>query len=376
MNARLRFFGFFLLLAFAAVEGWSQEPVTAIKAGRLIDVRTGQVLTGQTIIIKGERIVAVGADLRIEPGATVIDLTNATVLPALVGESARETLEYVKWGMTPIQAIQTRTLRAAEQMGWSDRVGTLEPGKFADIIAVEIDPNRDIRGLEYPKFMMKRGQVVAAAPLKEPVSVKGGAPPPLRFEEVEVFADKGWPRSILTRLVKQYGVNFVPTPEQMARLRQAGADDELLSLLVSVKPIVQVSQLSLVTQPGGVQAYVGDTFRGITSEQQGNLNIENLTPGSHQLRLTLPGYKEWNQQVTLPAGETLPVSAKLEPAGPKPLAFEEVEEALRNGISNKRVGELVKQFGVNFSMTAEREQRLRGAGADGELLYLVTQSKK
>ena len=49
---------------------------------------------------------------------------------------------------------------------------------------------------------------------------------------------------------------------------------------------------------------------------------------------------------------------------------------MKNGISNKRVGQLVKQYGVDFSMTPEREQRLRAAGADGELLYLITQSKK
>jgi hypothetical protein len=63
-------------------------------------------------------------------------------------------------------------------------------------------------------------------------------------------------------------------------------------------------------------------------------------------------------------------------AGPKPLAFEEVEEALKNGISKKRVGELVKQFGVDFAVTSEQETQLRGAGADGELLYLISKSKK
>jgi len=58
--------------------------VTAIKAGRLIDTEAGAVRTGQTILIEGKRITAVGADVRIPAGARVIDLTGATVLPGLI----------------------------------------------------------------------------------------------------------------------------------------------------------------------------------------------------------------------------------------------------------------------------------------------------
>jgi imidazolonepropionase-like amidohydrolase len=51
-------------------------------------------------------------------------------------------------------------VNAADLIGWSDRVGTLEPGKFADIVAVEGDPVADVSVLENVRFVMKCGQVV------------------------------------------------------------------------------------------------------------------------------------------------------------------------------------------------------------------------
>lgn len=67
---------------------------------------------------------------------------------------------FVKWGMTPAQALRTATSTAADILGWRDRVGTLEKGKFADIIAVAGDPLKDITELERIKFVMKGGEVV------------------------------------------------------------------------------------------------------------------------------------------------------------------------------------------------------------------------
>jgi imidazolonepropionase-like amidohydrolase len=67
---------------------------------------------------------------------------------------------YVQIGMTPLQAIQTATVNAADLLGWSDRVGTLEPGKFADIVAVNGDPLKDVTLLQSPVMVMKGGSVV------------------------------------------------------------------------------------------------------------------------------------------------------------------------------------------------------------------------
>ncbi|HXJ14860.1 MAG TPA: amidohydrolase family protein [Candidatus Limnocylindrales bacterium] len=66
---------------------------------------------------------------------------------------------YVKYGMTPMQAIRTATTTAAELLGWSDKMGTIEPGKWADIVAVSGDPLKDITELQRVKFVMKSGSV-------------------------------------------------------------------------------------------------------------------------------------------------------------------------------------------------------------------------
>lgn len=67
---------------------------------------------------------------------------------------------FVKWGMTPAQALRMATTTNAEIIGWADRVGTVEKGKFADLIAVPGDPLKDITELQRVRFVMKGGQVV------------------------------------------------------------------------------------------------------------------------------------------------------------------------------------------------------------------------
>lgn len=65
----------------------------------------------------------------------------------------------VKYGMTPMQAIQSATVRAAELLNWRDRLGSIEAGKLADVIAVPNDPLADISALQHVDFVMKDGTV-------------------------------------------------------------------------------------------------------------------------------------------------------------------------------------------------------------------------
>jgi len=65
----------------------------------------------------------------------------------------------VKLGMTPAQALHSATVDGAELLGWQDRIGTLDPGKFADIIAVPSNPLDDITQMEKVNFVMKGGEV-------------------------------------------------------------------------------------------------------------------------------------------------------------------------------------------------------------------------
>jgi imidazolonepropionase-like amidohydrolase len=66
----------------------------------------------------------------------------------------------VKLGLTPLQAIQAATINDADLLGWSDKVGTLEPGKWADVVAVDGDPLADVTTLERVKFVMKGGETI------------------------------------------------------------------------------------------------------------------------------------------------------------------------------------------------------------------------
>lgn len=90
-------------------------------------------------------------------GVKVAFGTDAAVYPH--GLNAHEFNIYVQMGMTPIQAIQTATVNAADLLGWSDRIGTLDVGKFADIVAVNGDPTKDVTTLEHPVLVMKGGVV-------------------------------------------------------------------------------------------------------------------------------------------------------------------------------------------------------------------------
>jgi imidazolonepropionase-like amidohydrolase len=73
--------------------------------------------------------------------------------------SARQLPYMVRYGMTPMQAVRSATLSAAELMGWEDRVGSLAAGKYADIIAVEGDALADLGRLGQVRFVMKGGVV-------------------------------------------------------------------------------------------------------------------------------------------------------------------------------------------------------------------------
>jgi imidazolonepropionase-like amidohydrolase len=90
-------------------------------------------------------------------GVKVAFGTDAAVYPH--GLNAGEFHVYVKLGMTPLAAIQTATVNASDLLGAKFNVGTLDPGKFADVIAVDGDPTKDVTVLEHVKFVMKGGAV-------------------------------------------------------------------------------------------------------------------------------------------------------------------------------------------------------------------------
>jgi imidazolonepropionase-like amidohydrolase len=95
-------------------------------------------------------------------GVPIVFGSGATSAAIPHGKQADQFRYYTKWGMTPAQALQTAYLPAARMLnyGWDSQVGSIEKGKFADIIAVSGNPLTDVTEMERVKFVMKGGLVV------------------------------------------------------------------------------------------------------------------------------------------------------------------------------------------------------------------------
>src|SRR6202453_1513791 len=94
----------------------------------------------------------------IESGVKIALGTDAAVYPH--GLNAHELDVYVnQMGMSPLAALQSASVNAADLMGWSAKTGSIEPGHWADIIAVEQNPLQDVRVLQHVNFVMKSGVV-------------------------------------------------------------------------------------------------------------------------------------------------------------------------------------------------------------------------
>ena len=92
-------------------------------------------------------------------GLKVVFGTGVDGSPYPYGSQGREFEALVTHGMTPARALQAATSLGAENLGWEDRVGAIDKGKFADLVAVSGNPLQDITELQRVKFVMKGGQV-------------------------------------------------------------------------------------------------------------------------------------------------------------------------------------------------------------------------
>jgi len=94
----------------------------------------------------------------IDAGVKLAFGTDAGVYPH--GQNAKQFHSLLALGLTPQQVIRMATVNAADLLGWSDRVGSVAPGRYADLIAVDGDPLADVTELERVRFVMKGGVVV------------------------------------------------------------------------------------------------------------------------------------------------------------------------------------------------------------------------
>ena len=99
-----------------------------------------------------------GFERSVKAGVKIAYGTDSGVYPHAF--SGRQMVKMVEYGMTPMQAIQSATTVAAELLRWQDRVGSIEAGKLADLIAVDADPMEDISELERVTFVMKGGVIL------------------------------------------------------------------------------------------------------------------------------------------------------------------------------------------------------------------------
>jgi imidazolonepropionase-like amidohydrolase len=149
----------------------SQKPKqplqTAIRAARLLDVKTGVLIND-----------AVVTDDEIRPRATARMLELKTMLKTASelgitiaagwdpgdekdqGTNAGEIVLLTTAGLSNLEALRAATISGAELLDWQDRIGSLETGKLADIVAVPGNPLSDIKQVEHVSFVMKGGVVI------------------------------------------------------------------------------------------------------------------------------------------------------------------------------------------------------------------------
>lgn len=107
-------------------------------------------------------------------GVPIVFGSGATSAAIPHGKQADQFRYYTKWGMTPVQALQTAYLPAAHMLnyGWENQIGTIEKGKFADIVAVSGNPLSDVTEMERVKFVMKGGLIVRNDFIKDNENVR------------------------------------------------------------------------------------------------------------------------------------------------------------------------------------------------------------
>lgn len=169
--------------------------------------------------------------------------------------------------------------------------------------------------------------------------------------------------------------NFDPVMRNLHRIAGQLREQTPVANASEKKPVMaKMATIAITSDPGEVEVYVNDTQRGSTDED-GHESLQ-LPPGIYRVRLSMPGYKDSEQQVTLVAGATQQVSGKLEPTGPPPFSESDVTEMLEGKMSTKRIATLVQERGVDFDLNPDLEKRLRGMGATSDLLLVVATNRK
>lgn len=185
----------------------------------------------------------------------------------------------------------------------------------AEPLSLLFDPRRGAR--VWTRCALAVAALVAGMLLSGSVAL---AQPAEKLSETDVVKLlKGFvPPDRVAVLAKNRGINFQVTDSVERLLREAGANDNLVSTLKQLAPKPSAPVLAIHSTPGHAQVYIDDVPIGTTSPE-GMLKLPNLTPGDHKVRLALEKYNDFEVVAKLVPGETTTLDAKLE-AVPPPAA--------------------------------------------------------
>lgn len=152
-----------------AEEAAPSAPTVVIRAGHLVDTAAGAVRDTAWIVVSGELeeflrkdrdLAQVQRDNFRKAVKAGVKMTMGTDTGVHPHQDAPRQLSYmVRYGMTPMQALQAATVNGADAIGLRGEIGTIAPGAYADIIGVRGDPLADVSVLEKVGFVMKGGKV-------------------------------------------------------------------------------------------------------------------------------------------------------------------------------------------------------------------------
>ena len=171
---------------------------------------------------------------------------------------------------------------------------------------------------------------------------------PLTEAEVIDLLKNDVPSERVEALARQYGIAFEMNDQAESALLVAGASDGLLATLreIAPKPPAEPPTLMIEVTPGGAQVFLDDELFARTSPE-GRLKIGTLKPGPHRVRISLDGYRDYEQVFTLEEGKTATASTTLQ-------AVPKAGESTRPGISKADAG----GARVSGTSTATRPQRV------------------
>jgi hypothetical protein len=280
--------------------------------------------TGQKFTL----IVAPGSSFYVS-GETAVDLPAATA--GAWGVSLRHSPFYIAQHLD--DGVVQVALVGAESIGGAT-AKVLEITLGADVIRLSVD-TKTMRPLRYAvQAQTDKGSMTQIVEPSDLRRVDG-----IQFAFHILVTQDG--RQIATNDVQ--GVELNPEVDPRLFYRKPLGLDQIPFRpgAVTAVPLTVNATLQAVSRPPGAQLYLDDVPKGVTSEGEGRLVLEDVAPGNHRVRLTAAGFKEWNKTVAVDSGDTLAVDATLERSGPPPFSGIVVEQMLGAGVSPKLAGGLV-----------------------------------